>query len=180
MSVVLVVHLLQDGRHAGQIVSLQQNMGQDVLLDTCTDGVAVSVLTMRGEELSMAMTVRFTRRRSRSIISCTWPLMGPCKRRSSGSPQTQQNLAATSTICCASHHVPAVQDVQDGAEQLDAGLVVGFDGAVVQLAAQLVGDQRQQNVPAVCGAQRPSQRIAATTPNASDQLNVVEASHLAA
>lgn len=77
VSVMHVVHLLQDGRHAGQIVSLWQNIGQDVPLDTYADDVTVRVLTMRGEELSMAMTVRFTRRRSRSIISCTWTLVGP-------------------------------------------------------------------------------------------------------
>lgn len=35
-------------------------------------------LTMRGEDLSMLITVRLTRRRSRSIISWTWPLVGPC------------------------------------------------------------------------------------------------------
>lgn len=45
-------------------------------------------------------------------------------------------------MCCWSHHVPVVQDVQDGAEQLAAGLVVRFDGVVVQLAAELVGEQR--------------------------------------
>lgn len=77
VSVVLVVHLFQDGRHAGQIGTLQQNMGQHLLQDMCADGAAASVLTMRGEELSMAMTVRFTRRRSRSMISCTWTLVGP-------------------------------------------------------------------------------------------------------
>lgn len=31
VSVMHVVHLLQDGRHAGQIVTLQQNVGQCVL-----------------------------------------------------------------------------------------------------------------------------------------------------
>lgn len=77
VSVVHVVHLLQDGRHAGQIVTLRQNMGQDVVPHTCADGATASVLTMRGEEPSMAMTVRFTRRRSRSMISCTWSLVGP-------------------------------------------------------------------------------------------------------
>lgn len=75
--------------------------------------------------------------------------------RSSESAQEEAELAAAAI--CASHHVPAVQDVQDGAEQLDAGLVVGLDGVVVQLAAQLVGDQWQQDVPAVCGTERPSQ-----------------------
>lgn len=52
-----------------------------------------------------------------------------------------------------------VQDVQDGAEQLAAGLVVRFDGVVVQLAAELVGEQRQQNISTVCGTQGCSQRI---------------------
>lgn len=50
------------------------------------------------------------------------------------------------------HHVLAVQVVQHGAEQVRARLVVGFAGVVVQLAAQLIGDQRQQDVPAVCGS----------------------------
>lgn len=50
------------------------------------------------------------------------------------------------------HHVLAVQVVQQGAEQVRARLVVGFAGVVVQLAAQLIGDQRQQDVPAVCGS----------------------------
>lgn len=74
VGVVRVVHLLQDGRHAGQVVSLRQKTGQDLLLDNCPE---LSVLTMSGEELSMAMTLRFTRRRSRSMISCTWVLVGP-------------------------------------------------------------------------------------------------------
>lgn len=52
------------------------------------------------------------------------------------------------------HHVLAVQVVQHGAEQVRARLVVGFAGVVVQLAAQLIGDQRQQDVPAVCGSRR--------------------------
>lgn len=40
---------------------------------------SVSVcLTMRGEDRSMLMTVRLTLRRSRSIISWTCPLVGPC------------------------------------------------------------------------------------------------------
>lgn len=50
------------------------------------------------------------------------------------------------------HHVLAVQVVQHGAEQVRARLVVGFAGVVVQLATQLIGDQRQQDVPAVCGS----------------------------
>lgn len=52
------------------------------------------------------------------------------------------------------HHVLAVQVVQHGAEQVRARLVVGFAGVVVQLAAQLIGDQRQQDVPAVCGSEQ--------------------------
>lgn len=55
------------------------------------------------------------------------------------------------------HHVLAVQAVQHGAEQVGAGLQVGLAGVVVQLAAQLVGDQRQQDVPAVCGAEPGAQ-----------------------
>lgn len=77
VSVMHVVHLLQDGRHAGQIVTLRHNVGQRVLFERRADHAAVRVLTIRGEEVSMAMTVRFTRRRSRSIISCTWILVGP-------------------------------------------------------------------------------------------------------
>lgn len=50
------------------------------------------------------------------------------------------------------HHVLAVQVVQHGAEQVRARLVVRFAGVVVQLAAQLIGNQRQQDVPAVCGS----------------------------
>lgn len=50
------------------------------------------------------------------------------------------------------HHVLVIQVVQHGAEQVRARLVVGFAGVVVQLAAQLIGDQRQQDVPAVCGS----------------------------
>lgn len=49
------------------------------------------------------------------------------------------------------HHILAVQVVQHGAEQLHAGLVVRFARVVVQLSAQLVGDERQQHIPAVCG-----------------------------
>lgn len=49
------------------------------------------------------------------------------------------------------HHILAVQVVQHGAEQLHAGLVVGFARVVVQLSAQLVGDERQQHISTVCG-----------------------------
>lgn len=57
----------------------------------------------------------------------------------------------TQRSCVSSpHHVLPVQVVQHGAEQLRAGLVVGFTGVVVQLAAQLIGDQRQQNLSTLC------------------------------
>lgn len=109
VGVMHVVHLLQDGRHAGEIVTLRQRMShmtslcpkhlQHMLLvvfvfllrlllkDTTMCGADVGIiniernadddvvvrlrqcLTMRGEDLSMLITVRLTLRRSRSIIS---------------------------------------------------------------------------------------------------------------
>lgn len=106
VGVMHVIHLLQDGRHAGKIVALPQrrallvkrfhskisfkelplkhffdtfNYTWQLLMSLSLIFMSLSrtyfscditaYLTMRGEDLSMLMTVRLTLRRSRSIIS---------------------------------------------------------------------------------------------------------------
>lgn len=59
-----------------------------VIKDSCT-----VCLTMRGEDLSMLMTVRLTLRRSLSIISWTCPLVGPCTDRRASGTITSWNTA---------------------------------------------------------------------------------------
>lgn len=46
---------------------------------------------MSGDDLSMLMTVRLTLRRSRSIISWTWPLVGPCTDRTTSGTNTSRH-----------------------------------------------------------------------------------------
>lgn len=145
VSVVLVVHLLQDSRHAGQILSLRQNMGQRPPGHMC--GCGRSYKERRGA----------VHGDDGAVDPAEEPLHNQLHVEPGGTLKESQ-LSITSDVAkpaasAASHHVPAVQDVQDGAEQLDAGLLVRFDGVVVQLAAQLVGDQRKKNLPAVCGAE---------------------------
>lgn len=55
------------------------------------------------------------------------------------------------------HHVFAVQDLQDAAQELGAGLVVGLAGVVIQLPAELIDEQGQQGISALCkGTHRAS------------------------
>lgn len=138
-----VIHLLQDGRHAGEILSLQRRskllitcitvnncpkkeeyylcvflyrlkdefisvLGYFMWMSVCLlfkcmlrmylsrayfSCNAAVCLTMRGEDLSMLMTVRLTLRRSRSIISWTCPLVGPCTDRTASGTITRWNTA---------------------------------------------------------------------------------------
>lgn len=68
-------------------------------------------LTMRGEDLSMLMTVRLTLRSSRSMISWTCPLVGPWTDRTasgtiSSTVETQWHRYATK--CCQYHRVSSI------------------------------------------------------------------------
>lgn len=110
VGVMHVIHLLQDGSHAGEIVALPktwqlltQGISQKIILkkkksiqNTFNNFAKIWMsalfsgnITMRGESRSMLMTVRLTLRRSRSIISWMCPLVGPCTHRRASGTNTE-------------------------------------------------------------------------------------------
>lgn len=87
------------------------------------------------------------------ILNCRGRALGP------GRPHTASlSPAAMGPVCAAvrdsdhsTHHIFPVQHFQDAAQKLRAGLVVRLAGVVVQLAAELVCQQRQEHVSALWG-----------------------------
>lgn len=59
------------------------------------------------------------------------------------------------------HHVFAVQDLQDAAQELGAGLVVGFAAVVIQLPTELIDEQGQEGISALCKGTRGHSRASA-------------------
>lgn len=64
-------------------------------------------------------------------------------------PETENKTTSAVVRDVLTHDVFEVQYVEYGTEELDAGLQIGFIGAIVQLTAQLICDQGQQHIPAV-------------------------------
>lgn len=52
------------------------------------------------------------------------------------------------------HHIFAVQDLQDTAQELGAGLVVRLAAVVIQLPTQLIDEQGQEGISALCKGTR--------------------------
>lgn len=71
---------------------------KDIICQGHISAVASHCLTTREEDLSMLMTVRLTLRSSRSIISWTCPLVGPCNNTTASGTIISWNTETGSTM----------------------------------------------------------------------------------
>lgn len=71
---------------------------KDIICQGHISAVASHCLTTREEDLSMLMTVRLTLRSSRSIISWTCPLVGPCNDTTASGTIISWNTETGSTV----------------------------------------------------------------------------------